>query len=218
MSKQWVRQQVRHDELHVVIDKAILWAAANRQKTVTAVGIVVAMVLVASLAAYHARSTRADAWERLGLAQNLAYGGRADAAAEQRKKLEAEHPATDAAGFGAVFAGDLHYQKGQYKEASEKYATVLEQGLPKTLQPVALSALALSQEAAGQYQTAVQTAQRLLEGYPEHFLAPQTHACLARSLQASGHADQAKAAYQKIALQYPDTAWAAWAQSRLKSS
>lgn len=218
MGKQWVRQQVRHDELHDVIDKAILWAASNRQKTIAAVGIVTAVVLVASLAAYHTRSNRADAWERLGLAQSLAYGGRADAASDQLKKLEAEHPSSDAAGFGTVFAGDLQYQQGQYKEAAAKYTAVLERGQPKTLQPVALSDLALSQEAAGQYQAAVQTAQRLLEGYPEHFLAPQAHACLARCLQASGHADQAKAAYQKIALQYPDTTWAAWAQSRLKSS
>ncbi len=218
MGKQWVRQQIRQDEVQTVLDKGLAWVAKNRQKATTTAAIAGAVILIASLMTYRWRSTRAAAWERLGLAESLAYSGRPDAAVEQIKQLEVEQPSSEAAAFGALFLGDMQFQRQLYKEAGENYVKVVERGMPKSLHPVALSNLALSQEASGQPQPAAQTAQRFLDAYPDHFLAPQVHACLARTLQAQGQAEQAKAAYQKIMLQYPDTSWASWAQARLKGA
>ena len=218
MGKHWIRQQIRHDDVHDTFDKAVVWVQANRQAAGMAAGAAVLAVLVVSLIFFQRTAARTASWERLGLAQSYAYSGRQDASLEQLKQLAADYPTSDAAGFGELFAGDLLYQGGKFKQATEHYTKLLDRGAPKALQPVALNDLALAQESDGQPQLAVQTAQRFLETYSEHFLAPQIHACLARCLQALGQADQAKAAYQKISLQYPDTSWAAWAQSRLKGS
>ena len=218
MGKQWVRQQIRHDEMHDVVDKGLLWIEKNRQTAAMGAGaiVVVAIILVATFS--HARNARAQAWDRLSLAQSYAYSGVPQAALAQFDQLRRDHPNSDAAGFATVFAGDVHFQRAEYKEAADEYSKIIERGLPKGLQPVALADLAITQESAGQAQQAAQTAQRFLDAFPDHYLAPQVHACLARSLLAAGQKDQAKAAFQKISLQYPDTSWAAWAQSQLKSS
>ncbi len=218
MGKQWVRQQIRHDEMHDFVDKGLLWIEKNRQTAATAGAAIAVIVIVLVLTYSHARSTRAAAWDRLGLAQSYAYSGVPQAALAQIDQLKRDHPNSDATGFGTVFAGDILFQKGQYAEAAAEYTKIVERGLPKPLQPVALADLAIAQEAGGQSQQALSTAQRFLDTYPDHFLAPQVHACLARSLAAAGQKDQAKAAYQKISLQYPDTSWAAWAQAQLKGS
>jgi TolA-binding protein len=216
MGKNWVRNQIRHDEVHDVIDKGILWVTENRQKAGTVAGVVALVALIAGVSVYRASSLRAEAWDRLNVAESMAYSGRPDASLEAAQKLAAERPNSDAAGFATVFAGDLLYQRGQYKEAAEHYAKVIERGSPKVLQPVALQNLALAQEASGQPKEAAQTVQRFIESFPDHFLAPQAHSCLARSLEATGQTEPARATLQKIALQYPDSVWAMWAQNRLK--
>jgi tetratricopeptide (TPR) repeat protein len=218
MGKHWAREQIRHDEVHDTVDKAMSWIQENRQTAGTAAAVVVVVALVAAVVARQRFSSRAAAWDRLSVAQSLAYSGRADASLEQLKQLETEQSGSAAAAFGELFAGDVLYERGDYKSAVEHYNKLLERGTPKALQPLALNGLALSQESLGQPQQAVASAQRFLEAYGDHYLAPQAHACLARSLQAMGQADQAKAAYQKISLQYPDTSFAALAQAQLKGS
>ena len=219
MAKQWVRQhQVQRDEVQDFLDNGVEWVLRNRQTAAAVAGSVAAVILIASVVVYRTRASRNETWERLGMAESLAYSGRGDAAMDQLKQLSSEQPASDAAAYGAVFTGDLQFQKGQYKEAGDNYLKVVERATPKPLHPVALTDLAFAQEAAGQPKEAAQTAQRFLETYPDHFLAPQAHALLARALLATGQNEPAKAALQKIVLQYPDTTWAAWAQSRLKGS
>lgn len=217
MAKQWVRQhEVQRDEVQDFMERSVLWVEKNRQTAMTAAAVTLGVLLLGGLFAFQARSSRNRAWERLGMAESLAYSGRPDQAQEQLKQLRDEQSGSAAAGFGGVFAGDLAYQKGDYKEAAQAYLQVVERGTPPAVQPLALSNLALSQEASGQAKEAVVTAQRFLETYPDHFLAPQAHAALARAQAAAGMGEQARSTLQKIALQYPDTSWGAWAQSRLK--
>lgn len=219
MAKGWVKQhQVQHDELTDFMESAVVWASKNRQTALTALGAAAALIVVVGLLAYRSKSARSESWERLGVAESLAYAGRGEASLEQLQKLTAEQPGSDAAAWGQVFQGDLEYQQGKYPDAAASYLKVVERGTPKALHPVALCDLALAQEAGGKAQDAAQTAQRFLDTYPDHFLAPQAHACLARSLAAAGQAEQAKTALQKISLQYPGTSWAEWAQSKLKGS
>ena len=216
MGKQWVKAEIKRNEIQVAVDKTVLWVSENRQTASIAAGAAAVALLAASLFVYHARSIKDEAWSRLGLAQDLAGGGRADLALKQIQELTARYPNTDAAGFGLLLAGDILYPQGQYKEAIDNYRKVLEGGAQKALQPIAMGDIGLSLEASGLCQQAVETDGKFLETYPDHFLAPQVHASLARCLQALGQTEQAKAAYQKIALQYPQSVWAEWAQNRLQ--
>lgn len=216
MGKHWARQQVKRNEIQDFIDKALIWINANRRIAGAAAGAVLLVLAIVSLAFYRSRTIQTTAWDRLSLAQNFAYGGRLDDAVRQINDMAVDYARTQAYGFGLLFAGDMLYPRGQYKEAVENYSKIIETGEPKVLLPFALNDTAIAQEAAGQFQQAVATAQRFLESYPDHFLAPQVNVCLARSLQALGQKEQAKATYQKITIQYPDTSWAAWAQSSLQ--
>ena len=220
MAKQWVRNhEVQHDEVQDFIDRSIIWVASNRQTAAIVGGVLAAAILVAVLSVYRVRAKREDAWNRLGNAESLAYSGRGDSAMDKIKQLSVDHPGSDAAGFAAIFAGDIMFQRGQYKEAASQYEKVVAAPYgPRVLGPLALCDLALAQEAAGQPKEAAQTARHFLDAYSDHFLAPQAHACLARSLEAAGQSAEARTTLQKIVLQYPDTAWAAWAQARLKTS
>lgn len=216
MSKQWVRQQIRRDEMKDGLEVLVGWISDNRQKAAAIGGGVVAVVLAAGIVVYQVRASRAAAWERLSVAQTYAYSGKPDTALEQVKQLAEQQPNTSAAGYATVFSGDILYQRGQYKEAAGQFSKVIERGNPKALQPVALSGLTLSQESENDYAQAIITAERFLEAYPDHYLAPQVHSSLARSLLATSKTDLAKATLQKIQLQYAGTYWAAWAQAQMK--
>lgn len=215
MGKQWARQQVKRNEMRSLLEKAADWVTANRSLALKVSGGILATLILGGGAFLHRRHMQQQAWERFALATTLAYGGRPDQALEQLKQLAEELPAADAAGYGLLLAGDIHYQRGQYEEALKRYNAVLESGRPRAALPLAQGNIAIALEASGKAQEAAASAQRFLETYPDHFFAPQVHASFARSLQASGQTEQAKAAYQKIVLQYPDTSWASWAQARL---
>jgi tetratricopeptide (TPR) repeat protein len=215
MGKQWVREQVRKDLVQDSLDKGVRWVEINRSRAGAIAAGVAAAALIAVFVIARVRANKNEAWDRLSIAEAMAYTGRVDGSLEQLKKLSDEQPGTPAAAYGQLFAGDVLYTKGQYKEALALYTEVLERGAPAPLMPIALNDVAISQEAVGEFAQAQQTAQRFLDSHPDHFLAPQVHAVLARAQAAQGQLDAAKATYQKIALQYPETSWAAWASARL---
>jgi tetratricopeptide (TPR) repeat protein len=215
MGKQWVREQVRHDEVQEAALKGAHWLQQNRAKVGVGAGVLAAVLLGTGLFLYSRNARDNAAWERLALAQSQFYSGNPDAAAAQAAETAAEFPGTKAAAFSLLFAGDVQFIRGNYKQSLEEYAKVLGQGAPEGAMPMAQGGTALAYEASGQWQQAQAAADSFLQTYPDHFLAPQVHAALARSQAALGQADAARATYQKISLQYPETSWAAWAQSKL---
>lgn len=216
MAKQWVKQQVRRNELQDVVDSGLKWTLQNKQTAMTALGALAATILAAGGLFYRNKSIQAAAWDKLAIAEGYAYTGRVDMSMQQLKELGNEYSGSKAGSLGSLLAGDILYRQGSYKEASEIYSKLMERGDPK-IQPLALADLAMAQEASGQFAQATASAQRFLDAYSDHFMAPQVHACLGRSFQAAGQGDQAKQAFQKMVLQYPDTPWAAWAQTRLQA-
>lgn len=217
MGKHWARQQVRRNEVQEAVERTVDWIQVNRQVAGGAVAAVAVALVIAGLAVYRTRANREAAWEKLAVAHALAYGGRADQAMTTVNELAKDYSGSAAAGYALVFAGDVLYPQGKYKEAIEFYSRALQNAEPKEVQPLALNDVAAAQHAAGSHAEAVQSAEKFLSSYPDHFLAPQVHMTLARALAAQGQAEAAKQAYQKIALQYPDTALAAEAQARAQA-
>jgi TolA-binding protein len=215
MGKQWVKQQIRHDEMQGALSQGLRWTSQNRQKAGLTAGAAAAALLVGGIFFYGRNARQNAAWDRLSVAQALAYSGNPDNAAKQASELAAEYPGTPAAGYAALFAGDVLFQRGQHQEAAAQYAKILQQGEPKILLPLAQGNTALALEAAGQCRQAVGAVETYLQSYSDHYLAPQVHASLARCQEVLGQAEQAKATLQKIQLQYPDTSWAAWAKGKL---
>jgi tetratricopeptide (TPR) repeat protein len=217
MGKQWVRAQVKRNEIQEAMDRGLRWAAENRRTAGISAGAIAGVLLLGGLFLYSHRARQNAAWDGLSLANGLASSGQTDAALKKVAEINASCPGTPASGYGLLFAGDLLFHKDRFAESQKYYQQLLDRGQPQVLQPFALGGLALAQEAAVQCAEAVKTEEGFLNLYPDHFLAPQVHASLARCEATLGQKDTAKATLQKIALQYPDTSWAAWAQEQMKT-
>ena len=217
MGKQWVRAQVKRNELQDTVDGGLRWVLDNRQTAGIGAAGIAAVLLFAGLFLYSHRAKQNAAWDDLSLANGLAYSGQTEAALKKVDEIIAAYPGTAASGYGLLFAGDMLFHRDHFAESLKYYKQLVDRGQPLVLQPFALGGLALAQEAAGQCAEAVKTEEGFLGAHPDHFLAPQVHASLARCQTSLGQRDTAKATLQKIALQYPETSWAAWAQERLKA-
>ncbi len=215
MGKQWVRQEIKRNELQELVDGAAIWVSRNRGIAAAIAAGGVAVAVVAVMLFYRSQSRQNMAWDLLSMAEEAAYQGKTESALKQLKDLDSRFPGSKASGYGLIFTGDLLYPKGQYKEALQAYNKVVENGGPKAILPLALGDMVVTQEASGLCQQAVPTAQRFLESYGDHFMAPQVHSSLARCFLSLGQKDQARTAFQKITLQYPETSWALWAKKRL---
>jgi tetratricopeptide (TPR) repeat protein len=217
MGKQWVRAQVKRNEIQEAVDRGLRWVVENRQTAGVGAGVVAGVLLLGGLFLYSHRARQNAAWDDLSLANGLAYSGQMDAALKKVDEINTAYPGTPASGHSLLFAGDLLFHKDRFAESEKYYQQLVDRGQPQVLQPFALGGLALAQEAADQCAEGVKTDEKFLSAYPDHFLAPQVHASLARCETALGQKDAAKATLQKISLQYPETSWAAWAQERLKA-
>lgn len=213
MGKQWVRQELKRNELAAQVETVAAKVQANRQTAIAAsIGVLVLMA-VGGGTWFHLNKTRTEAWEKLAIAQSLAYSGQAKTAIEQLQPV-ADGGSLPSA-FAQLFSADIRFRTGEYKETAAAYQRLIDRGGPKELLPIALGNLALAQEAAGDCKTALETNQRLLDTNQDHFMAPQAQASMVRCYGATGQATQVKSTLDRIVLLYPESYWAQWAKERL---
>jgi tetratricopeptide (TPR) repeat protein len=217
MSKQWIKQQVKHNEVEDLVTKTLRWGRANQQAALLSLGGVLGALLLGGLLLYKNKANQNAAWDRLSVAQVYAYSGRPQESVKQIEELAKDFSGAKAVGFAQLFAGDVEFRLGSYDAAVAAYGKLLERNDPPALVPFALANTASAQEAGGKSAEAAATAQRFLDAYGDHFLAPQVHAVLGRVQLAQGQGEQAKATFQKMSLQYADTPWGGWAQAQLQS-
>lgn len=218
MGKQWVREQIRHDEIQEAAVKGAHWLQQNRTNAGIAAGLIAALLLGSGLFLYSRNARENAAWEKLSLAQAQFYAGNAEAAAKQAAEAGEEFAGTRGGAYALLFAADVHFIRSNYQQSVAEYAKVLGQGRPESALPLAQGGTALAYEADAKCQQSAAAADAYLQTFPDHFLAPQVHAALARCQLALGQAEAARSSLQKISLQYPETSWAAWAKAKLEPS
>lgn len=217
MSKQWAKEQIHRNELAVGVSKTVSWIESNRTQALAFGGGVLAVTAIVGLFFYQTTKTRRTAWEKLAMAQSIAYQS-PEKGLEELKTIADIYSQTEAASHALLSAGDLMYKGGRYKEAREYYQRIIDQPSARQLLPLAMSNLGLAYEGEKDFKKAVEANQRFLDAHQDHFLAPQVHGSLARSLEALGQKDQAKSTYERMSLLYPETYWAQWAKGRLSPS
>jgi tetratricopeptide (TPR) repeat protein len=215
MGKQWVREQVRHDEVQEAAFKGAHWLKQNRTNAGIGAGVVAALLLGTGFFLYSRNARENAAWEKLALAQAQFYSGNVEIAAKQATEAGDEFAGTSGGAYALLFAGDVHFIRSNFQQSVAEYAKVLAQARPEAALPLAQGGTALAYEADGKCPQAAGAADAYLQSYPDHFLAPQVHAALARCQLTQGQAEAARASLQKISLQYPETSWASWAQGKL---
>jgi len=217
MGTQWVRAQVKRNEMQDAVDSILRWVSQNRQTAAISAAAAAGVIVFAGILLYSYRSKQAAAWDDFAVAAGTAYQGQTEAALKKIDELNARYPSSAASGYGLLFAGDLLYHRDRYPESLKYYKLLVDRGQPRVLAPFALGAQTVAMEAEGKCSEAVPAGEKFLAAFPDHFLAPQVHASVARCQTSLGQTDTAKITLRKISLQYPDTSWAAWAQDRLKA-
>lgn len=213
MGKQWVRQEIKRNELADRFESVATTVQANRQTALIVAVAVLALLVVGGFTWAHLSKARNEAWEKLAIAESLAYQNQTKTAQEQLLPVIAGRSAP--AAYAQLFAGDLHFKNGQYKEAAAAYQKLVDRQGPKTVLPIAMADLGLALEASGDSAGAIEAIQRYLDRYQEHFMAPQAQAAMVRCYLALGKPEQAKETLNRIVLLYQDTYWAQWAKERL---
>lgn len=213
MSKQWVRQEIKRNELAERLETVAGKVQANQQLTLAIAGGTLAVAIVGGLAWAHISKNRTEAWEKLAIAHTYDYQGQLKPALEQLQAV-IDGPAKPG-GYAMLFAGDLRFKAGEYKEAADAYQRLIDRQGPPQLLPIAMASQGLALEAAGDCKASIEANQRYVESYQDHFMAPQAHGSLARCQLALAQGPQAKATLDRIALLYPDTYWAQWAKEKL---
>lgn len=214
MNQEITKQDIRRNEIADVLDRGVRWTKLHPQQALWS-GLAAAAVALAVAGFFVRRhQVREEAWSGLAAATTYAYSGQPDAALAQVTALADAHGGSAAGSYARLLAGDVYFQGGKFKEAAQAYQAVVDQPGNAAALPMALSALALSQEGAGDCPAAASSAQRFLDTNQDHYLAPQTHAVLARCLSSQGKAEDAKAAFQRIEILYPGTYWETWAKAR----
>jgi len=221
MSKHWVRQEVKKNEIADALEKSVGWFQSNRQQTLAGAGIALVVVLLGGYFAYQKLVLDRAAWRSLSIGQSLAYQGKLDDALSQLQTLSERFSGSPAWGFATLMTGDIYYRQAQYAKGVETYRRIADRQAPKTLVPLAISDQALAEEAGSNCRDSIETSRRFLEQFKDHYLAPQIHASMARCLKAMGRNEEAKSALQQMTTLYPadqDPYWNQWAQAHLKSS
>lgn len=213
MGKQWVRHELQRNELADRVESVAHKVQANQQAALAIAGGILALAAVAAGIWFHFSKTRTEAWEKLAIAQSMAYSGQAKKALEDLRPI-AEGGATPAA-YAQLFAADVHFKTGEYKEAAAGYQKLIDRASPKALLPIAMADLALALEASGDCKGAIEANQRLLDSYQDHFMSPQAQGSMARCYAATGQPTLAKSTLDRIMLLYPESYWAQWAKERL---
>lgn len=216
MSKQWVRQEIRKNELAERIETVAERVQENRQTALVIGGGLLAVIIGVGLAWARINKSRTEAWEKLAIAHTFAYQGQLKSAQEQLQTVM-EGPAKPG-GYAMLFSGDILFKSGQYKEAAEAYQKLIDRQGPKQLVPLAMANLGLALEAGGDCKAAIEANQRFLDIHQDHFMAPQAHGSLARCQLALGESAQAKSTLDRMVLLYPETYWAGWAKEKLNPS
>lgn len=216
MSKQWVRQEIKRNELAERIENVAERVQENRQMALAIGGGILAVVVAVGLAWARMSKARTEAWEKLAIAHTFAYQGQLKSAQEQLQAV-IDGPAKPG-GHAMLFSGDIHFKNGQYKEAADAYQKLIDRQGPKQLVPVAMANLGLALEGAGDCKAAIEANQRFLDVHQDHFMAPQAHGSLARCQINLGEGAQAKATLDRMVLLYPETYWAGWAREKLSPS
>lgn len=204
-------QNLKKSSIEIILN----WIKNNRQ---TAIGIamIIVLMIIISIAFYVNYSKNSQtAQKQLFIAQQVAYGGRIDAALKQLTDVENNFNSRPEADFAIYNKGDIFFDQGQFKEAAQEYNKVLQRKSNKDLLPYAAYSLAKSYQAMQDYDTAIVKLKDFISAWPEHFLCGQAYSSLAYIYQKKGDLASAKEINQKITVLFPQTDWAEEAKSRL---
>lgn len=204
----------RNDMEHYVL-LGVDWIKANRQTAFSIAAITAGIIIFAVFVFARFQTAQGRANDRLSMAQGRLYGGDIPGGVAGLDEIIQKYAGTAAASQARLLKADYLESQKNFTAAAEMARTVIAEGKPKTIIPLAYMALGAIQENAGDLKGAIATYTAFLDKYPDHFYAAKTYESLGRLHEFSNAPGEAKSAYERLATMYPDTGWAQRARERL---
>lgn len=207
LSQSSKRSHLKENILATKLEGVASWIEANRPKVLTALGVSLALVLIASVLILRQKEQKDLTWTRLAQAQ--AYMGQKqwDGAKQILNDLK-----TSSRGplvfYTYYYLAEIAINEGQTDEAIQLYSEVVSRAGKNPLAPLALSALGSAYEQKRDYSSATQTYSRFLEQYSNHFLAARLQLALGRVQLLNGDKESAKKSLGQLIDLYPNSEWA----------
>ncbi|MHB9155277.1 MAG: YfgM family protein [Endomicrobiales bacterium] len=209
------RHQLKKNELADFVVAAVTWIRENRSVFLSVAGTCLLILALGTFFLVRLETLKVRAADRLSMAEGMMYQGQPDQGLKLLDEIITRYSRTVAASRARMVKADYLVSRKQYDDAEKAILPVVENGVPKTIIPLAMSVLGTIREDAGKYKEAIALCTSFLDTYPEHFLAPRIYESLGRLYELSGSTAEAKATYEKLATLYPASPWAQQAQERV---
>ena len=212
------RSDLKENLLAAKLERALIWAIEQRVAVLSALGFLVAALLVGSVL-YFRRQEKNDAlWTRLAQAQYLLSQKQFVESESLLEAVRGEAAGLPVAEFASFYLGEANLGQNDLEEALASYRSIAETGRNERLKPLAMANLGLAHERRNEHAAAAEVYRRFLDKYPDHFLAPRTQLALGRALSNAGEPDAAREALNHLLDLYPTSVWAENARRILDSA
>lgn len=207
MAKHWARQELKRNEIAVILNKGLSFYKQNREALIagTGIGALLIVVIVYFIIQYMSLNTRA--WDALAQAQSIARGGQLEQAEQQLQKVVSNFKRTPAAIHSLLFLAEIYFNTRDYQKASETYRQIISTHRNKMLAPFAYVGLGSSLQDAGDLKGAIDTYQTFTAQYADHFLYPSIIQSLAYCFEKTGQISEARSQYEKMITMFPQSIW-----------
>lgn len=207
MATQWVRRELKKDELSKIITETVSWIKSNKQTVLTGIGVFVGVIVIVVYISIRFAESNERAMERLSQVQGQMQARMFNEALAACDDLWSKYPRTPAGMQSLLYKGEILFLTGRYAESSDLYAKFLEKSKQKKLIPLAMSGQAASLESSGDYAKAISVYEEYIKKFPDHFLTPTNYLSLARCYLLAKQPDIAVKTYEKIVTLYPGSNW-----------
>jgi TolA-binding protein len=202
------RSELKENILAGKMEVALKWALENRQQVLTALGIGVGVILIASVYFLRKQEQRASNFTRLAQAEFLLNQKKYPESKQILNEIRASTNDNQILIHTLYYLGQNALAERNADEAIQVFSDVIRRASNSPIKPLALVNLAYAYELKKDYASAAQTYQQFADNYPDHFLAARTQLQLGRVLALAGKSDESRKALTQLIDLYPTSAWA----------
>lgn len=215
MPRQWVKEELKRNEIAVFVSKVVNYFIGHREQAYTFLAVAGSLIVLGIFFIFYYVRINAQALERLSIAQSYTFRNSPEQALPVTDDILKNFSYSRYIPDTLFIRGEILYQLQKFSEAEEIYKRFLKKYPKKKFAPFVLASLGNVLEEEGKYDEALATFQKFLNEYGDHFLAGDIFYSEARIYELLKQSQKAKEVYEKIILLFPDSYWKNLAEKRL---
>lgn len=218
MPRQWVKEELKHDFLRNIVEKAVPYVKMHRDAVIASGVVGIIVIAIASITITRFREASRLATEQAGFAGMFLRAGQFDKAIQLCDQIIQTHPSGIQGGYAHFYRAESYYVKGNYDEAVNSYRAALPLLQKKEdFKPMLLFSMASAYESANKPQQALASYKQLIDEHSAHYLVPEAQLGMARCYEMLGDVQSAVSYYQTAGSLHPTTIYKAVADARINA-